>query len=170
MQLAELNDLIIQWAKDKGILSKAKVIDQAEKTAEEVKELIEAIIWMKSLDGQVANMDVAICFHDSLVDAIGDVYVTLTIGMRLHGTFMPDWFASTSVEKPVEELQSSLVKMGFYIGKDSYAAVVMHMAGLLIQICCEYGLTLEQCVESAYDVISKRTGKMVDGKFVKDQA
>ena len=30
------------------------------------------------------------------------------------------------------------------------------------------GLTIEECVESAYDVISKRTGKMKNGTFVKD--
>jgi hypothetical protein len=30
------------------------------------------------------------------------------------------------------------------------------------------GLTLEECLESAYNVISKRTGKMIDGQFVKD--
>lgn len=30
------------------------------------------------------------------------------------------------------------------------------------------GLQLEDCLESAYNVISKRTGKMVDGVFVKD--
>lgn len=30
------------------------------------------------------------------------------------------------------------------------------------------GLQLENCLQSAYDVISKRTGKMVDGQFVKD--
>ena len=30
------------------------------------------------------------------------------------------------------------------------------------------GLTIEECVESAYDVISKRTGKMENGTFVKD--
>ena len=30
------------------------------------------------------------------------------------------------------------------------------------------GLKLEDCLESAYNVISKRTGKMVDGVFVKD--
>lgn len=30
-------------------------------------------------------------------------------------------------------------------------------------------LTLEECLESAYNVISKRTGKMVNGVFVKDQ-
>lgn len=31
------------------------------------------------------------------------------------------------------------------------------------------GLKLEDCLESAYSVISKRTGKMVDGQFVKDE-
>lgn len=30
------------------------------------------------------------------------------------------------------------------------------------------GLQLEDCLQSAYDVISKRTGKMVNGQFVKD--
>ena len=30
------------------------------------------------------------------------------------------------------------------------------------------GLTIEECVESAYEVISKRTGKMENGTFVKD--
>jgi hypothetical protein len=30
------------------------------------------------------------------------------------------------------------------------------------------GLELVKCLESAYNVIAKRTGKMVDGQFVKD--
>jgi NTP pyrophosphatase (non-canonical NTP hydrolase) len=30
------------------------------------------------------------------------------------------------------------------------------------------GLQLEDCLQSAYNVISKRTGKMVNGQFVKD--
>jgi NTP pyrophosphatase (non-canonical NTP hydrolase) len=30
------------------------------------------------------------------------------------------------------------------------------------------GLTIEECLQSAYDVISKRTGKMVNGQFIKD--
>jgi hypothetical protein len=29
-------------------------------------------------------------------------------------------------------------------------------------------VSLIDCLESAYNVISKRTGKMVDGQFVKD--
>lgn len=27
---------------------------------------------------------------------------------------------------------------------------------------------LEECLQSAYDVISKRTGKIINGQFVKD--
>jgi NTP pyrophosphatase (non-canonical NTP hydrolase) len=30
------------------------------------------------------------------------------------------------------------------------------------------GLTIEECLQSAYDVISKRTGKMMNGQFIKD--
>lgn len=31
------------------------------------------------------------------------------------------------------------------------------------------GLSLEDCLESAYNIISKRTGKIVDGQFIKDK-
>jgi hypothetical protein len=32
------------------------------------------------------------------------------------------------------------------------------------------GLTIGQCLQGAYDVISKRTGTIINGKFVKDNA
>ena len=38
----------------------------------------------------------------------------------------------------------------------------------LILLCEMLDLTVEDCLQSAYDVISKRTGKMVDGTFIKD--
>jgi NTP pyrophosphatase (non-canonical NTP hydrolase) len=31
------------------------------------------------------------------------------------------------------------------------------------------GYNIEDCINSAYDVIAKRTGKMVNGTFVKDK-
>jgi len=31
------------------------------------------------------------------------------------------------------------------------------------------GLDFQDCLQAAYDVISKRTGKMIDGQFVKDK-
>lgn len=39
----------------------------------------------------------------------------------------------------------------------------------LIGVCEMYGFTLEECLQQAYDVISKRTGRMEGGIFVKDK-
>lgn len=39
----------------------------------------------------------------------------------------------------------------------------------LIGVCEMYGFTLEECLQQAYDVISKRTGRMENGVFVKDK-
>lgn len=38
----------------------------------------------------------------------------------------------------------------------------------LIGVCEMYGFTLEECLQMAYDTISKRNGTMIDGVFVKD--
>jgi len=43
---------------------------------------------------------------------------------------------------------------------DIFVTLVMHAHA--------WNTTMGECVEGAYDVISKRTGKMVDGVFVKD--
>ena len=39
----------------------------------------------------------------------------------------------------------------------------------LILLAERCGMTLEECLQEAYSVISKRTGKIVDGMFVKDK-
>jgi NTP pyrophosphatase (non-canonical NTP hydrolase) len=95
----ELEALVIAWAKQKGILENGTTIAQAGKTMEECTELMVAI----------ARHD-----DDEIVDALGDILVTIIIQAEMQG------------------------------------------------------LSLTECLESAYNVISKRTGKMVDGQFVKD--
>lgn len=58
------------------------------------------------------------------------------------------------------------------IGKDFFENQLKDGIGdtvvTLIGVCEMYGFTLEECLQQAYDIISKRTGKMVDGKFVKE--
>ena len=115
MQYNELEQKVIQWAKDKGILEKATPLAQARKTEEEVQELIEACVAQQignetftNSKGKLVNT------KEELKDALGDILVTIIIGAELQG------------------------------------------------------LKLTDCLESAYNVISKRTGKMVDGVFVKD--
>jgi len=95
----ELEKLVIDWSREKGILQNGTTMSQAMKTWEEVHELKDAIV----------NDD-----KEEIIDALGDILVTIIIQAEMQG------------------------------------------------------LSLESCLESAYNVISKRTGKMVDGQFVKD--
>jgi NTP pyrophosphatase (non-canonical NTP hydrolase) len=96
----ELEVLVVEWAKEKGILEKATTIAQAGKTMEECTELMVAI----------ARHD-----DDEIIDALGDILVTIIIQAEMQG------------------------------------------------------LSLTECLESAYNVISKRTGRMEKGQFVKDK-
>jgi NTP pyrophosphatase (non-canonical NTP hydrolase) len=97
----ELEALVIAWAAQKGILENGTPRAQADKTEEEVQELIDAI----DTDNRA-----------EVIDALGDILVTIIIQAEMQG------------------------------------------------------LKLTECLESAYNVISKRTGKMVGGQFVKDDA
>ena len=99
MSLDALDEKILDWGLQKGILPHAEPLAQLDKTEEEVGELRQAIY----------EHDV-----DEVKDAIGDIYVTITMQAEA------------------------------------------------------WGFTMEECVQAAYDVIKRRTGKMVDGKFVKD--
>ena len=96
---SELEALVIAWAAQKGILEKGTPIAQAGKTMEECTELMVAIAYDNK---------------EEVVDALGDILVTIIIQAEMQG------------------------------------------------------LKLTDCLESAYNVIAKRTGKMVDGQFVKD--
>jgi NTP pyrophosphatase (non-canonical NTP hydrolase) len=64
----------------------------------------------------------------------------------------------------VEELHDAIMK-------NDRAEVIDALGDILVTIIIQaemQGLNLTECLESAYNVIAKRTGKMVDGQFVKD--
>jgi len=100
MKYNELESLVIAWATQKGILDKGTPAAQCDKTLEEVFELHEAIF----------KND-----RDEIIDALGDILVTIIIQAEMQG------------------------------------------------------LKLEDCLQSAYNVISKRKGQMIDGQFVKEK-
>jgi NTP pyrophosphatase (non-canonical NTP hydrolase) len=95
-----LKQIVLNWANDKGIFERGTPEGQALKTIEEANELLKA----------VQEND-----RNEIIDAIGDVLVTVIIQAEMQG------------------------------------------------------LRPEDCLQSAYDVISKRTGRMVGGVFVKDE-
>ena len=65
----------------------------------------------------------------------------------------------------VEELEAAIFD-------GDKAEIIDALGDILVTIIIKaemQGLNLVECLESAYNVISKRTGKMVDGTFVKDE-
>ena len=101
MNLIDTVLAIEEWSAERGIPDHATPESQMLKTMEEVGELADAI----------GKQDL-----DEVMDAIGDIVVTLIIQCQLQGCYF------------------------------------------------------DACVSGAYDVISKRKGKMVNGIFVKEES
>jgi NTP pyrophosphatase (non-canonical NTP hydrolase) len=74
------------------------------------------------------------------------------------------------LQEEVLELHEALICNSYL---DNYTPEITDAIGdimvVLINIAERNGLTLEQCLEHAYNDIKDRTGRMVDGVFVKDQ-
>jgi hypothetical protein len=51
---------------------------------------------------------------------------------------------------------------------DVYKRQIGDCVVVLTNLAALKGYTIEECINSAYSVIAKRTGKMVNGTFVKD--
>ena len=80
----QLNERVVTWASDKGILKKATPLTQHSKTQEEVNELYEALFAQQNdliffTDSKNGRKDT----QEEIKDAIGDTLVTLLIQCRL---------------------------------------------------------------------------------------
>lgn len=76
--------------------------------------------------------------------------------------------------KTMEECTELLVAVANYsnpISGNNKAEIEDALGDILVTIIIQaemQGMSLIDCLESAYNVIAKRTGKMIDGQFVKD--
>lgn len=68
-------------------------------------------------------------------------------------------------EEEVSELRQAIYERNVPEVKDAIGDIFV----TLIMQAEAWELTMDGCVQDAYDVIKRRTGKMVDGKFVKDK-
>ena len=130
MNFEELEKLVLDWGKDKGIIDSSTPLRQLAKTQEELDETKMAITKFMCavdhvlLDG-IEDQDAAIKRAlEEVIDGIGDMYVTIIL---------------------FTALASKLTKV--YLDKE---------------------IDSVDCLQAAYDEIKGRTGKMVDGLFVKD--
>ena len=159
-----MNELIAkieQWANDRNIIKGSKPIDQAMKLFSEFGELADNV--GKGRDCR---------------DDIGDVFVVLTIMAKQlgHSTMENhdiDLWNENQVEITLKDrvvlLSEKLTEFCF----DAREGDVFHMVfdaviSQLKTIAIKSGTTLEECVQIAYDDISKRQGILWNGVFVKN--
>lgn len=170
LTIQELVPLIHQWAKERGIFDKSTPFDQLLKTHEEVGELIKA------------------CYDNdksAIQDAIGDVMVTLInycyfineditkviseARIQQSQTHLPRTILAIEVHKTV----SSLLTDEYFIKDINAIIYASHHLQRIFE--CVYTITilenttLEECLNIAYNEIKDREGKIINGKFIKNE-
>ena len=162
IKFEDIKTLVEGWAKKKGILEYGTPAKQLLKTLEEITELHAAI--------EDDNLE-------EIIDAIGDVVVTLVIYAKMKSiTLFPNGSEELSDSKGTAQDPyflldncNKLLQLEKFTNDsvEKYHAVQM-MLFLLNQIANRFDLKVWECFHSAYKVISRRKGKMIDGQFVKD--
>ena len=69
----------------------------------------------------------------------------------------------------LQEEAGELAKALLKDDKPEVIDAIGDMVVVLTNLAHLQGVTIEDCIDSAYNVISKRTGKMINGTFVKDE-
>ena len=168
IEIKELIKYIEAWGIERELDKKGTLKGQQVKTAEETAELIIGISKNKT---------------DVIKDSIGDIFVTLVIGNMLnHKLDLVETYKEAN--KLVEENGETLTKEKDY-KKDMIVCMASGIVDLLdgdycednlntilcnlIGICKVYDMTFVECVESAYNEIANRKGKMIGGTFVKEE-
>lgn len=110
---------------------------------------------------------------------IKDVLGVDVMGDSLFNTLKPlveQWFVDRGLDKrdgsgQLEKLQEEVdeLKQAYIeVNRKEEIDAVGDILVVLIGYCLQRGLDIEECLSVAYNVIKNRTGKVVNGVFVKD--
>ncbi|UDM72691.1 MazG-like family protein [Vagococcus fluvialis] len=161
-----------EWAIEKGIHN-ADSRGQFLKVVEEAGEIAEGVltIWDEGKEKEGLEM---------VEDAIGDTFVTIIILAQQQGLKFEELFDNAEVS---EQGAGELTRLYQVIGEVSGALArdikegsnggvekpITDMIPLLTNIAAGFEMTPSQCLEVAYNVISKRKGRTVNGVFIKEE-
>ena len=155
--MEQLIKQIEQWAEDRNIIKGSKPIDQAMKLFSEFGELADNV--GKGRDCR---------------DDIGDVFVVLTImcaqiGGKISWHIDEDYKWYESQKELVMQLIERLYEISFELNENLYPRHEIATAITILRaIAKNNGHSLEECVQIAYNDISKRKGILWNGVFIKE--
>lgn len=143
MKLNELESLVIDWAKERGLDKLEYNEKQYLKFLEEVGETCRAIL----------KQD-----REGIIDGFGDIAVTMIV-LNLQ-------IRSIS-EFSIYEIDSNWT-FGDLVRRVQPDFINPMAMQCLNSLCHQQGLDLVECLNSAYNEIKNRQGKLVNGTFVKN--
>lgn len=157
-----MNEIIAkieQWGEDRNLIKGSTPLDQSMKLFSEYGELCDAI----------AKDDIKL-----IKDGIGDVLVVCTIiskqiNLPLEINLKAK-LGDLSLKRYAIEVGVALHEFAFGADRNDLSKLrddLVIVCTALNKIATAYGLTLEQCLEHAYNDIKDRRGLMYNGVFIK---
>lgn len=153
LTLEELHPLIIEWAAAKDLLKEINAPSQRLKLIEECGELSSAIL--------KSNVELQ-------KDAIGDIFVVLVILYKQINRFTDFMFPSTEGFENIHFFEIIFDLTHRYLDTDSFYDDDELGFNVLNVLCLKLNLDLEECANLAWNQIKNRTGKTINGSFIKD--
>ena len=145
---------VLEWAKQRDLLTKATPEKQWAKLISEIGELA---------DGLLQND------KELIKDAIGDICVVLTIYCHLQNEDINNYIVQSTKRPPMKgdnfDLLSRLLNYAsscFVLDLSTFS-----FCTTLLSICDNNELCIIDCYESAYNEIKDRQGTIINGTFVK---
>ena len=167
--IQELVPLIQEWAKERKIYEELTPFDQLLKTHEEVGELIKACYDNDKPAIQDAIGDTMICLINYCYFIELDVIKKIKQAVELSLPELDIITRVIEVYKSLGRLISINMRNGDKKLSEPSEIRVFGVAFHLNKIALLENTTLEECLNIAYNEIKNRTGKLINGKFVKDE-
>ena len=155
--MEDLIKKIEQWAEDRNIINGTKPIDQAMKLFSEFGELADNVG-----KGRDCRDDIGDC-------AVVLIIMCAQIGFDFNDCKGVEFCEGITTKQKVIELMTSL--SAFAYNCDQYRDIrsgLFESVSALKLICFDFGYTLEECVQIAYDDIKDRKGIVHNGLFIKE--
>ena len=175
--MQKLIDQVLEWGVQKGITGpngKATPITQAAKMMEEVNETVAAVYLYRDCSENAKRDALA-----EVVDGIGDSFVTMILLAERTGTTIKDcidrarpFLKKSSNHEAANELHYNASMLFDFVEQQDYQwtdCLIGTAWSAAEYLAARFGLRPDECLQAAYDVISRRTGKMINGTFVKDK-
>ena len=149
------------WAKKRSILIRGNEETQVFKLIEEFGELCGGILKQKD---------------DLIVDSVGDMLVVLTNLNKIKGFDLEHGFVYIDYKIAVNSRQCLKILVSFINDLLENCDKALHtinysnkIVNVLILLCDYENICINDCFNFAYEEIKNRTGKNVDGNFIKDE-